>query len=181
MTSEPRVASAPAAARITPADRTRSDTARAVVPPPIAPPVSAPPIRASTSSNPTVVVPPSVPPATATGTTAPSERAAAADIERLVADYARAIESRDMAAVRRANGGLSDAQQRGFAEFFDAVRGLRVTFALSALDVSGATAEGRLTGAYDYTATSGKAEHQPVSFRATFAREGGSWRITAVR
>jgi hypothetical protein len=86
-----------------------------------------------------------------------------------------------MAAVRRAYGGLTDAQQRNFDDFFRAVRGLRVTFTLASLDVNGATADGRVSGAYDYTSESGRAEHQPVAFRVSFAREGGGWRMTAVR
>jgi len=106
---------------------------------------------------------------------------APAEIERLVGDYARAIESREVGAVRRTYPGMSDAQQKGFEDFFRAVKSLRVTFTLNGLDVNGAAAEGRLMGAYDYVSSSGKPEHQPVTFRATFAREGGSWRLVAVR
>jgi hypothetical protein len=76
---------------------------------------------------------------------------------------------------------MSDAQQRGFEQFFAAARSLRVTFEVSGLDVTGATAEANLVGAYDYVAD-GKTEHQPVSFRAGLRRDaGGTWRLVSVR
>ncbi len=76
---------------------------------------------------------------------------------------------------------MTDAQRRGFDQFFRSVRTLKVTFALAGLDVSGAAADGRLDGAYDYVTMAGKAEHQPVRFHATFAREGTAVRNRPVR
>ena len=79
-----------------------------------------------------------------------------AEIESAVAAYARAIESRDIAEVRRAYPGITAAQASGFEQFFATVRSLRATFSVSSLDVNGATAEGKLAGTYDYLTNAGK-------------------------
>jgi serine/threonine-protein kinase len=107
--------------------------------------------------------------------------AAEAGIRSAVAAYARAIESRDLGAVRRANPGLTATQQNGFEQFFKAVRSLRATFTVASTDVNGATAEARLTGAYDFVTTSGQSVNQPLNFQASLRREGGTWRLVAVK
>ncbi|HWJ23066.1 MAG TPA: hypothetical protein VNS52_12000, partial [Gemmatimonadaceae bacterium] len=133
----------------------------------------------ATPAAPPVAVPRSPPPPTTVAI--PPARNASVDIAAAVAAYARAIESRDIAAVRRAYPGMSDEQQRGFEQFFAAARALRVSFTVSGLDVSGPTAEANLVGAYDYVAE-GKTEHQPVTFRAALRRDAeGTWRLMSVR
>ncbi|HKG93099.1 MAG TPA: hypothetical protein VKA84_14440 [Gemmatimonadaceae bacterium] len=121
---------------------------------------------------------------------APSSTAAApaaapnpsVEIAGLVAAYARAIESRDVAQLRRAYAGITSAQQNGFESFFESVRSLHVTFNVEALDINGATADARLTGAYDYVKTDGRSMHRPVDFRASFRRDAsGTWQMTSVR
>lgn len=103
------------------------------------------------------------------------------EINGLVAAYARAIESRDIGAVRRAYPGISSDQARGFEQFFQSARNINVTFRVSGLDVNGNSADARLSGTYQYTGSDGKAERQPVSFSASFRNDGGSWRLTSVR
>lgn len=103
------------------------------------------------------------------------------EINGLVAAYARAIESRDIGAVRRAYPGISSDQARGFEQFFQSARNINVTFRVSGLDVNGNSADARLTGTYQYTGSDGKAERQPVSFGASFRNDGSSWRLTSVR
>jgi serine/threonine-protein kinase len=103
------------------------------------------------------------------------------EINGLVAAYARAIESRDIGAVRRAYPGISPDQARGFEQFFQSARNINVTFRVSGLDVNGNSADARLSGTYQYTGSDGKAERQPVSFSASFRSDGGSWRLTSVR
>jgi serine/threonine-protein kinase len=103
------------------------------------------------------------------------------EINGLVAAYARAIESRDIGAVRRAYPGISSDQARGFEQFFQSARNINVTFRVSGLDVNGNSADARLSGTYQYTGSDGKAERQPVSFSASFRSDGGSWRLTSVR
>jgi hypothetical protein len=103
------------------------------------------------------------------------------EISGVVAAYARAIESRDIGAVRRSYPGISSDQARGFEQFFQSARNINVTFRVSGLDVNGNSADARLVGTYQYTGSDGKAERQPVSFSASFRNEGGNWRLSAVR
>jgi serine/threonine-protein kinase len=138
--------------------------------PPAAPPVSSPP---STSSPAPVVTPPAP--------VQQSSASAANEIAALVAAYARAIESRDLAAVRRAYSGITPTQAKGFEQFFGSVRSLRANLSVGGLEISGATAEARLSGVYEYVTNAGKTEQQRVSFQAGFKREGGSWELRTVR
>ena len=75
---------------------------------------------------------------------------------------------------------VTSEQQRGFEQFFRSVRSLRAGFAVSHLEVTGATAEARVSGAYDFVGSDGKSQHQPITFRATLRRDGGAWRLVAV-
>ncbi|HET7456447.1 MAG TPA: serine/threonine-protein kinase [Gemmatimonadaceae bacterium] len=172
----------------------RIAAAAAALPPPARPPsatrpapsIIAPPSAGSTATTaaPAVTSPQPASPAAPAPSPAPTTLAAnpTAEIAAVVAAYARAIESRDIAEVRRAYPGLTETQQRGFEQFFAAARSLRVSFQLSGVDApAGATtAEANLVGSYDYVAE-GKNEHQPVSFHASLRREGGAWKLTSVR
>jgi ketosteroid isomerase-like protein len=105
----------------------------------------------------------------------------AVEIGAAVAAYARAIESRDVAAVRRAYPAITATQARGFEQFFGSVRTLKASFTVSGLEVSGSSADARLVGSYDYVTESGKAVLQPVTFQATFRKDGNGWQIAMVR
>jgi hypothetical protein len=98
-----------------------------------------------------------------------------------VTAYSRAIESRDIAEVRRAYPTITSAQASGFEQFFASVRSLRASFTLSNLDVTGASAEGKIAGTYDYLTTGGKSERQAVSFQASFKRDATGWKLASVR
>jgi len=104
-----------------------------------------------------------------------------AEIESAVAAYARAIESRDIAEVRRAYPGITAAQASGFEQFFATVRSLRAAFSVSSLDINGTTAEGKLAGTYDYVTNAGKSERQAVTFQATFRHDANGWKLASVR
>jgi eukaryotic-like serine/threonine-protein kinase len=104
-----------------------------------------------------------------------------AEIESAVAAYARAIESRDIAEVRRAYPGITAAQASGFEQFFASVRSLHANFSVSSLDINGNTAEGKLAGTYDYLTTAGKSERQAVTFQASFRRGADGWKLASVR
>ncbi|GLC24513.1 serine/threonine-protein kinase [Roseisolibacter agri] len=121
------------------------------------------------------------PAATTTETAAASSANAASEIAESVARYARAISARDMGAVRAAYPGITGAQEQNFQRFFGSVRELRATFTLSNLDVSGTTAEGKLTGTYEFVTSAGQRERSPVSFQASFKRADAGWVLTAVR
>jgi serine/threonine-protein kinase len=105
----------------------------------------------------------------------------AADVGAVVAAYARALESRDLTAVRRAYPGITSAQATGWEQFFSSLRSLRVSLSVSGLDVNGATADTKVVGTYDYVTGEGKVLQQPVSFQASFRREGTVWLLVAVR
>jgi ketosteroid isomerase-like protein len=104
-----------------------------------------------------------------------------AEIELAVAAYARAIESRDIAEVRRAYPGITAAQASGFEQFFASVRSLHANFSVSSLDINGNTAEGKLAGTYDYLTTAGKSERQAVTFQASLRRGADGWKLASVR
>jgi serine/threonine-protein kinase len=104
-----------------------------------------------------------------------------ADIGSTVQAYARAIESRDVSAIRRVYPGLTSDQQRGFEQFFQSTRSINVTFRVTNVEASGSSADARLVGSYEYVTTAGQSERQPVSFAATLRHEGGQWRLVSVR
>jgi len=144
------------------------------------PPVVSTPLRDNTQRPVVTTPPPSAP--VRPPDPAPEPKADPRDeINGVVAAYARAIESRDIGAVRRAYPGISSDQARGFEQFFQSARNINVTFRVSGLDVTGNSADARLVGTYQYTGSDGKAERQPVSFSASFKNDGSNWRLTAVR
>jgi len=149
--------------------------------PRIDPPVTYPVRQEAVSSQPQVVT-------AAPVVTPPKQEAApvaaaptAADIAPVVEAYARAIESRDIGAIRRVYPGLTSGQQQGFEQFFQAARSINVTFRVASVEGSGGSADARLVGSYEYVTTEGKAERQPVSFSATLRHEGNGWRLVSVR
>jgi serine/threonine-protein kinase len=106
----------------------------------------------------------------------------ASDIAPTVEALARAIESKDVGAIRRVYPGLSSDQQRRFEQFFQGARTINASFRVSNVSASGASAaDAQLSGAYDFVTTAGKTEHQPVTFAVTLGHEGGRWRITSMR
>ncbi|MGH7605162.1 MAG: protein kinase domain-containing protein [Gemmatimonadaceae bacterium] len=107
--------------------------------------------------------------------------ATTSDIAPIVEAYARAIESKDVGAIRRVYPGLTADQQRGFEQFFQSARDINVTFRVAKVDGTASSADARLVGTYQYVNSDGRAQSQPVSFAATLRREGAAWRFVAVR
>ena len=99
----------------------------------------------------------------------------------VVARYARAIESRDVSELRQLYPAMSAAQASSFDDFFRSVRSLRATFSVTSLQVEGATADARLSGAYDFITSNGRNEHQPLTLTAALRRDGGTWRFVSIR
>lgn len=103
-------------------------------------------------------------------------------IEQVIAEYARALESRDLGRVRRAYPGLTPAQQQGWEDFFRAVRNLKANLTVTTINVASGSADVVVTGVYEYeNATTGRAERRPVTFRATLVSEPAGWRLSAIR
>jgi eukaryotic-like serine/threonine-protein kinase len=138
----------------------------ATSPPPVAViprPVQSQPVESPASSPP----PPPTPPTTA-------------DIAPSVQAYARAIESKDIGAVRHAYPGLTSAQQGQLETFFQAARTIDAKLRISSLDASPNSAEARVVGSYDYVTSEGRSETRPVSFAMSLRREGSGWRVVSV-
>ena len=104
------------------------------------------------------------------------------DIQRVIDDYARALESRDLDQVRRAYPGLTPAQQQSWKGFFESVRNLKAGLTVSAVTFAGVTAEAIVSGIYEYdNANTGRAERRPVTFRAILVVDSTGWRLTTIR
>jgi serine/threonine protein kinase len=159
---------------------TESLPTRESVPSPAAalpPPAVAPPVAAVQRTP-----PPPPAPRVAAPTPAPRTADPRPEIDHAVAEYASAVESKSLAALQRVYPGMTGMQQRGWEQFFQLVRDVKARLSIARLDVSGGTADAQITGTYTYLNTSsGRAESQPVSFRASFRHEGGQWRISQVR
>ena len=160
-------------------------------PPPPPPPVMRAPVVAppsvvaqqptrDTGPRATATLPVRPPPAETPDPTPPKAENPAAEIASVVGAYARAIESRDISAVRRAYPGLTGDQARGFEQFFESARSINVTFRVVGLEANGNSADARLVGTYEYVSGS-RTERQPVSFAASLRNDGSSWRLVSVR
>jgi outer membrane biosynthesis protein TonB len=141
-------------------------TARQDPPPPAAPVVIAPAPVVSPPKQETTPAP--APPT-------------AGDVAPTVQAYARAIESRDIGALRRVYPGLSSDQQRNFEQFFRNTRSINVTLRVANVEGSRAAADARLDGSYEFVTLEGRTERQAVSWAVTFRHDGNSWRLASVR
>src|SRR6266705_2056200 len=120
------------------------------------------------------------PPAAPAATPAPADPRP--DIQKVIDDYARALESRDVSQVRRAYPGLTSPQQQSWQDFFQSVRNLKAGLTVTAVRLSGLTAETVVSGVYEYdNATTGRAERRPVTFRAILVVDSSGWRLTTIR
>jgi serine/threonine protein kinase len=146
-------------------------------PPPVAAPSTPSPVTAPVESVSTTP-----PPAPAPARVPPPPADPRPEISRVVADYAGAIESRNVGNIRRVYPGMTPAQERGWDQFFQLVREVKAQLDLSQLETSGGTATARVTGSYTYlNGSTGRTERQPVSFQAVLRRTEGGWRIGEVR
>jgi len=153
------------------------DSAANVIAPPV-PRVSAPVERTPAVTQSSAAVPAAVaPPPTA----APAPRENVAEqVNAAIAAYARALESLDVAQLRRAYPAISADQRKAFEDFFRSIRTLRATLSVGNLQVDGANAEAQVTGSFDYVTSNGSDERRPVSFVATLRRDRGTWILAAV-
>jgi serine/threonine-protein kinase len=105
----------------------------------------------------------------------------AADVTPVLEAYARAIESRDVSAIRRVYPGLTADQQHGFEQFFESARKINVTFRVTSVEGTATTADVRVTGRYEYETSAGHAERQTIGFAAALKRDGSAWRLVSLR
>ena len=103
-------------------------------------------------------------------------------IETAIIAYGRALESRDVAAIRQRYPGLTPTQERDWQIFFRSVRDVKVTLAITDLNIDGASAQVRVRGTYRYqNVSTRRAEAQPLDFQATLRRGDGGWQIAEIR
>ena len=167
-------------------DDAAARSAAATATPPVTGAPATPPAGRSPEPQPVVPTapPPSLAPSTPGTTSAVPPRAPVnprPEIESVIAAYARAIESRSIADLRRIYPAMTADQRRAFEDFFRSTRSLRAALSVNDLQVEGTTAEARLTGTYEYITSAGATERQPVSFRATLHNDAGAWKLVAVR
>jgi len=123
-----------------------------------------------TSSPTGPAVPPAPPPD-------PSPR-----IRALFDEYAAAIETRNVANIRRAYPGLQPAQAKEWEQFFSSVDNIEVKLEMTRLDLHGDTGEASLSGVYAFTDPgTRKPRRDSVSLAATLRRDARGWRIESLR
>jgi hypothetical protein len=131
---------------------------------------------------PVVTQAPPVAPSAAGVPTPPVAEDARSAIEAVIDEYARAIASRDVAAVRRVYRGLTPAQQRAWEQFFQSTDQIQADLSIASLEQSGLNADVSVAGTFDYVLRgTDRREHRTVFFRSAFKRENGTWRMVTVR
>jgi len=159
-----RVVSPPPIVLPAPSAAARQENAPVVSPPP--PVVTAQPAVSPPKQEPTAAAP-----------AAPT----AAEIGPAVEAFARAIESRDIATMRREYPGLRSDQLRGFEVFFNRARTINATLRVTSVEGSGTSAVAHLEGVYAYVTGEGVADRQPVSFTVMLRPEGKGWHVVSMR
>src|SRR5437762_4629805 len=96
-------------------------------------------------SRPPVAIPPAAPPPVARPPADPR-----VEIKALIGDYARALESRDLAEIRRVYPGLTSAEQGTFSQFFESVSDLKAGLTINRLIIAGGSADAFVSGVYEY-------------------------------
>jgi serine/threonine-protein kinase len=106
----------------------------------------------------------------------------AAEIETVIdarlESYRRAIESADVAAVRRAFPGMPASQENNWRGFFRLAEDLQVTFTVINRGTGASRATVRVRARYRYRADG--PQDQTSEFTATFERVGQDWRLIGI-
>ncbi|OLC78952.1 MAG: hypothetical protein AUH78_01780 [Gemmatimonadetes bacterium 13_1_40CM_4_69_8] len=104
------------------------------------------------------------------------------EIKAVIADYGRALESRDLSDVRRAYPGLTAAEQETFRQFFQSVRELKAGLTINRLVIAGGSADAIVSGVYEYVdAKTGRTRRDTTAFRATLVQDTAGWHLTSIR
>jgi hypothetical protein len=96
-------------------------------------------------------------------------------ITEVVASYARALESGDMEAVRRAYPGMTAEQEQNLRLSIESIE--RADFRVVSFQEEGDAATATVEGTYGFVTNGRRTTSQPFTFRATFARSGAVWRM----
>lgn len=109
--------------------------------------------------------------------------AAAIAIRGVIARYASALESRNMAQVRSVYPGMQRAEQNRWQALLSekSLRDLQVQVTnVQAPDINGNTAEIGFTLTLVFADSEGP-KRIPQSYRATLGRSGGNWQLSSIR
>jgi len=104
------------------------------------------------------------------------------EIKSLIADYARALGSRDLAEIRRVYPGLTSTEQATFSQFFESVSDLKADLTINRLIIAGGSADAFVSGVYEYRDTkTGRSRRDTTTFRATLMQDSTGWHLAAIR
>jgi hypothetical protein len=111
-----------------------------------------------------------------------SEAEARAAVGRVVATYARALESNDLRAVEWAYPAVTEREREAWKKFFSVARDLVVTLDIERYAITGSEAKVDVRGTYQYWNRSlHRSDRAPVRFLATLKQSDDGWRLTAIR
>ena len=121
-------------------------------------------------------------PAAPAAARANSEAEARAAVGRVVASYARALESKDLRAVEWAYPAVTEREREAWKKFFSVARDLVVTLDIERHAITGSEAKVDVRGTYRYWNRSlNRSDRAPVRFLATLKQSADGWRLTAIR
>lgn len=110
---------------------------------------------------------------------APPTRDPRSEIAAVLEEYRRAIESRDLAELRRVYPALTSSQERAWRSFFESVSSLTARLDVQQLDVDADSARAHVSAVYEFRTN--RPETQTTQVTITFRRANGAWRIVSVR
>src|SRR2546423_5359755 len=123
---------------------------------------------------------PAEPPAPPPVTHPPAD--ARLEIKALIAYYEPALESRDLAEIRRVYPGVTPAEHATFSQFFESVPDLKAALTIDRLVIAGASADAIVSGVYEYRDTkTGRSRRDTTTFRATLVQDSLGWHLSSIR
>ena len=122
----------------------------------------------------TVVAPAAIEPTTPEPDPAADRQAVLEALNR----YARAIEARDLDAIRRAYPGITTVQEQGWNRFFGDVSQVTFTINVSELTIRGDVAQVSAGGLQVYR--SDRTHEETIMFEATLERTPTGWQIVSI-
>jgi Tfp pilus assembly protein PilF len=156
------------------ADATRPPVTTPVTLPPVTTPVTVPPPTTPPTTMPPITqAPATLPPVTVPATTLPVSEEPA--VRRVIADYGRALQNKDLALFRSVKPNLSGSEEDKLRASFANIKDWRVNISISSVEIDGNQATVR-------AARSDTVNGKPVSLRQTFVLTKGAngWTIREI-
>jgi serine/threonine-protein kinase len=159
--------------------------AAATAPPPEPPPVPPAPSDSSERLPRSVAKRPPLaerPPPVGAKKPIDAEAQARAAAAKVVAGYARALETLDVVALSQAYPGLTERERAAWEQFFKVARDFAVILEIERFSMADSMMQLGIQGKYEYWNRSlHRTERAPVNFSATLTRGAQGWRLAAVR